>query len=65
MDLNFFENDIFCQIFYINLNKIVWLYFFNFKDFSKTNSRIFQEHSRNISQKAITKAIKKVSNCGL
>jgi hypothetical protein len=29
MDLNFSENDILCQNFNINLNKIVWILFFN------------------------------------
>ncbi len=41
MDLNFFENDIFCQNFNINLNKIIWRFFnYIFKN---------QEYSINIS----------------
>jgi hypothetical protein len=44
MDLNFFENDIFCQIFNINLNEIVWIKFLRlFKIFSKT----FQKYTKN------------------
>jgi hypothetical protein len=30
MDMKFFENDIFGQIFNINLNKIVWKHFLKF-----------------------------------
>jgi hypothetical protein len=56
MDLNFFENNIFCQIFNINFNKIVWKNLLNF--FSKTPPRIFQEYSRNNSQKIVTKVVK-------
>jgi hypothetical protein len=52
MDFKFFENDIFYQIFNMNLNKIVWRIFLN------TFSRIFQEYFLNISPKAVTKAIK-------
>jgi len=60
MDLNCFENDIFCQIFNINLNKTVGRNFFNsLKIFLKNFSRIFQEYFSNIFQKAITEAIKK------
>jgi len=47
MDFNFFLNDIFYQIFNMNLNKIIWRFFLN-----------FQEYSRNISPKAITNVVK-------
>jgi hypothetical protein len=33
MDLNFFENDIFCQKFYINFNKILYFFYKIFKRF--------------------------------
>ncbi len=63
MDLNFFENDIFYQNFNINLNKIVWIYFLKkLKTFLKMFPRIFQEYSRNLSQKVVTKVIKKKAN---
>jgi len=48
MDLNFFENDNFCQIFNINLNKIVW------RNFLK-----FLEYSKKISKKTVIKVVKK------
>jgi hypothetical protein len=41
MDFNFFEDDIFCQIFNMNLNKIIWNFFQKIKIF-------FQEYSKNI-----------------
>jgi hypothetical protein len=41
MDLIFFENDRFCQIFNINFNKILWIFF----------KRLFQEYAMNNSQK--------------
>jgi hypothetical protein len=44
MDFNFFENDIFCQNFNINLNKIVWRIFYilkKFEDFVKNIPWIF------------------------
>jgi len=53
MDVIFFENDIFCQIFYIKLNKIVWNYYYFLKD-------LFEDFFKNISHKTITK----VSRCG-
>jgi hypothetical protein len=53
MDLNFFENDICCQMYNINLKYEENFNFFKklFKEFSK----ILQEYFKNISQKAITK----------
>jgi NAD-dependent SIR2 family protein deacetylase len=62
MDLIFFENDIFCQIFNINLNEIVW----NF--FKRTFWTFFQEHFKNILRKLPSKnhkSSKKASGCGL
>jgi hypothetical protein len=57
MDFNFFENDIFCQIFNMNLNKMIWRIFL--KDF-KENQKTFQEYSKNISPKAVTKLVSKL-----
>jgi len=46
MDLKFNSNDIFCQIFNIDLDRIV-ISFFNLKIFSKIFKRIFpQEKSQ-------------------
>ncbi len=60
MDLILFENDIFCQIFNINLNTFVGRNILTFKNiFSMIFSRIFQKYFRNIFQKAITNVVKK------
>jgi len=56
MDFKFFENDIFFQIFKMNLNKIVWK---KIKIKKNIFWRIFQKYSRNVSPKVITKAVQK------
>jgi hypothetical protein len=51
----------FGQILNINQNRIIWKKIKKLKDFFGDFSRIFQEYSRNISQKVVTK----VGRCGL
>jgi hypothetical protein len=65
MDFNFFESNIFCQIFNMNFNKIIWRFFFNFK---KIFSKIFSKISKNILglfPKSSHKSNQKVGGCGL
>jgi hypothetical protein len=53
MDLNFFENNIFCQNFNINLNQIVWKILKDFfEDFSKIFQEYFPKNNHKRSQKA-------------
>jgi hypothetical protein len=51
MDLIIFENNMFCQKFNINLNKIVWRFFLKIRDFFEEFLGIFQEYFKNVSEK--------------
>ncbi len=55
----FLKITFFCQIFNMNLNQIVWIFYKKFKDFFKDFFKNIPRSFRNISLKAITTTIKK------
>jgi hypothetical protein len=54
MDLKFLENDILCQILNINLMKNI---FKNLKHFFEDLKKLFQNDSKNVFQKIVTKTV--------
>jgi hypothetical protein len=54
MDFHFFETNIFCQIFTMKLNKIMW-----FKNLKNINLDLLEDFFKNISPKAVTKIVLK------